>query len=715
MHANTIYNEKRAIAAFAVAILMIVAAAAAISSLSSDADAAGSYTVTVETKGISGIEKHDYTVADGLEVKMLDNGKLQVGIYRISEPELPDPTDEFVYKFDGWYCGEDKVTTVGFEVHENLKITGEVIEVTKKYSVSVASNSSDFGSVMWYDSDDTPIVGSTIEASYGSAIYTDKNVLYVNDYKADDLYYAVATPVEGIVGDYFYAFGSWNLGEEVTSVEEALTVTATFEEKSTIIPYEGVNYKLQNLDGIVTAIGFYEDDEVESIVIPDNFYYEDYDITCTPISIANGALIGCNYNAVEIGANVAEIGYRALAADSFMSITVSESNANFASVDGVLYDKEITTLIQFPLSMRLLYIPETVTEIAAGAFQDAGAALKEEQKDIVDVSYFRYVKLPASVAVIGDYAFAGSTLECLKFSGGSIESIGEYAFSCACLTYVVFNVDIESAEIAENAFDGCVFHDENGSPMSVENFMAGYKFTGDDSSSLNIYVPPVKGTFASSGVKYRITSNDEDSKTVAAACFAKDEVADLVIPESITYLGFKWTVTSIASQAFAGTSVKSVTTSANIGSNAFKGCKSLTSVTIGEATTIGSYAFFGCTALETVNLEGVTSIGTSAFSGCSSLSNIDLRGVATIGKHAFYCCKSLTSADLTSAVSIGYGAFSGTNLQQVSFGNGLTDVDSNAFYGYTFKDTGGTKIKATVDNLKGCTFSGEGKVLIEQA
>ena len=94
----------------------------------------------------------------------------------------------------------------------------------------------------------------------------------------------------------------------------------------------------------------------------------------------------------------------------------------------------------------------------------------------------------------------------------------------------------------------------------------------------------------------------------------------------------------------------------------------------------------------------------------------EISGVISVGKHAFYNCKALTAADLSSATTIGYGAFSGTNLQDVSFGSGLTDVDSKAFYGYTFKKINGTtKITANAENLKGHTFSGSGKVLIMES
>ncbi len=714
MYLNTIYKETKMIAALAVAILMIVTAAAAISSLESDA-ATERHEVKVITENVNGTNEAKYQVLDG-KLVYTDADNLYVNVIQISNPEVPEnPDPRYVYEFTGWYYetigGElQEVTAEGIPVDRDLTVRGKVVETTRMFEVSVASNNTEYGTVEWYNSDNSPVGESTIKASYGSEIYAEKNHLYVNDRVADVSFYAIATPTEGIVDDFFFAFESWDLGD-VSQISSALTVTATFEERSTIIEYNGVVYKIQDLSGIVTAIGY--NPAVESIVIPDTFYYDDYDMTCTPTAVAAEAFLGCTIvDFVEIGANVAEIGSRAFAADSFKSITVSGDNENYASKDGVLYNKDFTTLIQFPCSMRMLYIPDTVTTIAEGAFQNAGAYLKA-QSGSQDPAYFRYVKFPASVTTIGADAFSGSTLECLKFSGSEQVIIGDYAFACDSLNYIVFNAQF--VEVASNAFYGCVFYDETGQSMPVEAAINGYKFTSEaGSAELNIYVPPLKGTFANSGVKYRITSNDVESKTVAAACFAKDEVADLVIPESITYLGFEWAVTSIASQAFAGTGITSVTTSANIGSNAFKGCKSLTTVTLNGGTTIGSYAFFGCKALETVDLGDVTSIGTSAFSGCSSLSTIDLSGVVSIGKHAFYCCSELTSADLSSAVTIGYGAFSGTNLGYVAFGGALENVDSKAFFGYTFKDVDGGKIKVVAGELKERIFSGENKILTEQ-
>ena len=91
-----------------------------------------------------------------------------------------------------------------------------------------------------------------------------------------------------------------------------------------------------------------------------------------------------------------------------------------------------------------------------------------------------------------------------------------------------------------------------------------------------------------------------------------------------------------------------------IGSNAFKYCSSLTSVTIGSGvTSIGGSAFASCTSLTSITIpESVTSIGERAFDGCTSLTSITIgSGVTSIDIYAFYGCSSLTSVTIPESVT----------------------------------------------------------------
>jgi len=203
--------------------------------------------------------------------------------------------------------------------------------------------------------------------------------------------------------------------------------------------------------------------------------------------------------------------------------------------------------------------------------------------------------------------------------------------------------------------------------------------------------------------------------------YSSDYSGSVVIPQSVTYNGVKYSVTSIGNWAFfecSGlTSVTIPSSVTTIGYYAFYGCSDLTSIAIPESvTSIGSSAFYGCSGLtsiivsnsntiydsrngcnaiietayntlilgceNTIIPESVTSIGDRAFNGCSGLTAITIpEGVTSIGKYAFSDCSGLTSVTIPSSVTtIGYGAFSGcSDLTSIAIPESVTSIGSSTF------------------------------------
>ena len=219
--------------------------------------------------------------------------------------------------------------------------------------------------------------------------------------------------------------------------------------------------------------------------------------------------------------------------------------------------------------------------------------------------------------------------------------------------------------------------------------------------------------FTVDGVRYSV-NDDNTTVTVAGYPSGSKPTGDLTIPESVTYGGISYPVTSIGEGAFYGcsglTNVTIPNSVSSIGNMAFDWCTGLTSVTIGNSvTSIGYSAFYGTawyinqpdglvyagpvaytykgtmpSGTSIVLKEGTKGIADYAFNRCSGLTSVAIpNSVTKIGNRAFEYSNGLKSVTIPNSVSsIGNYAFDGcSGLTSVAIPNSVTYIGKGAFWG----------------------------------
>ena len=218
------------------------------------------------------------------------------------------------------------------------------------------------------------------------------------------------------------------------------------------------------------------------------------------------------------------------------SINVESGNKYYRSIDGVLYDKDVTTLIKCPRTKDKLTIPDSVKSIGDEAVfrcNNLTSVVIPNSVTSIDGSAFAYcenmtsVTIPNSVKNIEGSAFYGCVSLTSVTIPNSVTNIDDYSFrGCTSLTSVVIPNSVTS--IGENAF-----FNTNLKTVTIPSSVTSIG-EGSFKKCPNVVIKCYAGTAAEkyakeNGVKYELidsgTSSAETDISKATAKFSATKIS----------------------------------------------------------------------------------------------------------------------------------------------------------------------------------------------
>ncbi|MBO5559545.1 leucine-rich repeat protein [Ruminococcus sp.] len=305
-----------------------------------------------------------------------------------------------------------------------------------------------------------------ITASADNLVYGDYTYSVLNDGTVRIMSYN-GTDTELVIPDTID-------GKSVTAIRNyAFSTTSTRKSLTSVI-----------IPNSVTSIGDYAFSECKNLTR--------VTIGKSVKSIGNCAFWYCSLTSVTIPSSVTSISGEAFRGCSKLTtINVDNKNMSYASVNGVLYSKDISELICFPCGKASVSIPESVTSIGQSAFLGCekltSVTIPNSVKSIGRGAFwncfFTNVTIGNGVKKIEDYTFYCCPNLTSVTIPNSVTSIGNSAFeTCKSLTSVTIPDSVKSVD--QSAFKNCPKLKSVAIPSSVTNI--GYEAFGFDISSNEI-------------------------------------------------------------------------------------------------------------------------------------------------------------------------------------------------------------------------------------
>ena len=303
--------------------------------------------------------------------------------------------------------------------------------------------------------------------------------------------YAVEPPVLGTIVFYGSDCSKIPLYVPKASIDKYKAAEQWKDFKIEAAPMCGDHLFWEIKDGVLTITGYGDMWNWDGIKNYAPWY--DYRLEITSVQLPDGltsigdcAFYDCiSLESITIPAGVTSIGeYAFLVCDALESINVAAENEHYCDVDGVLFNKSKTVILQYPSGrteesytvpdgvtemgegafyrsgVKNIHLPEGVTVIGASAFHDSGLSTIDLPSTLTFIGPGAFnriplmtIDIPEGVTSIEEATFAECMLQSIHLPA-SLTSIGEFAFySCAHME----SIDIPAGvtNIGEMAFSAC--------------------------------------------------------------------------------------------------------------------------------------------------------------------------------------------------------------------------------------------------------------------
>ena len=426
-----------------------------------------------------------------------------------------------------------------------------------------------------------------------------------------------------------------------------------------------------------------------------------------------------NLETVTFGSSVRNLNtYMFEYAYNLTGITVAEDNENYTVINGALYDKDVTKLFAYPITLgNTFVVPNTVVDIGAlmlPIYSNVEFVFPEDHPYFVTVDGVTYDKdmtmvlfcskskegsytMPDTVTDIAEGAFEGCDQLTEVIVSANVTEIVYCTFaSCASLEKVDLPNGLVS--IDERAFEGTSALEEIELPETLK-YIGVLAFANSGLTSLT--VPDSVDIIDSSAFRDTNIATLDLGNGIAEiyeSAFANTPVTSVTLPDSLKWLGsgafyhctqlkavsFSNNLNHISDSCFAYTALEELTLPSNIWhieEYAFCGSAIANLALNEELEEIGSCAFENCDNLLSVEIpDSVYYIGGGAFMDCDSLASVTLGdGIEFMGQYAFANCP-ITSLDMGDSLEfIAPYAFENTDLNSAFIPDSVTDIMYGAF------------------------------------